>query len=142
MLKTPVTHPEILKALASAGHGGKVLIADGDYPVSTSKGPNAQVVYLNLAPNKMQTTEVLEALLKILCVEAATVMDVPGGMPSPSVWTDYKKMLSYVNPDIKLEPLERFAFYREVEKSDTALIIQTGETRDYANLLLTIGSLW
>ncbi len=38
MLKTKLTHPEILQALARAGHGSRVLIADGDYPVGTMIG--------------------------------------------------------------------------------------------------------
>lgn len=35
MLYTPLTHPTILKVLAMAGHGSKVLIADGNYPLAT-----------------------------------------------------------------------------------------------------------
>jgi L-fucose mutarotase/ribose pyranase (RbsD/FucU family) len=30
MLKTPVLHPEILYALGSAGHLGRILISDGN----------------------------------------------------------------------------------------------------------------
>ncbi|NLF56040.1 MAG: RbsD or FucU transport, partial [Candidatus Hydrogenedens sp.] len=30
MLKQRLTHPDILEALAAAGHGSKVLIADGN----------------------------------------------------------------------------------------------------------------
>lgn len=41
-----------------------------------------------------------------------------------------------------MKKLERFAFYDKVKQDDVALVIQTGETRDYACLILTIGSLW
>ena len=41
MLKYRLTHPEILAALAGAGHGSQVLIADGNYPFSTGANPAA-----------------------------------------------------------------------------------------------------
>lgn len=43
MLKTKIIHPDILAALARAGHGSRVLIADGNYPFSTTlkSGPYA-----------------------------------------------------------------------------------------------------
>jgi len=142
MLKTQVIHPIILEALAAAGHGGKVLIADGDYPVSTTKGIHAQIVYLNLVPGQMAATEVLDALQKILPIEKAQVMEVPEGHEKPEIWAIYKEMLKDERESVEFTSLERFAFYAEVANPDTALIIQTGEIRDYANLLLTIGSLW
>ena len=39
MLKTRLLHPEILNALARAGHGSRVLIADGNYPFATEAAP-------------------------------------------------------------------------------------------------------
>jgi L-fucose mutarotase len=35
MLRGSLTHPQILNALGQAGHGTKVLLADGNYPFST-----------------------------------------------------------------------------------------------------------
>ena len=142
MIKTAIIHPEILEALAAAGHGSKVLIADGDYPVSTTSGVNARIVHLNLMPGMLKTTEVLAALLKVLCIESAQVMDVPEGDPKPKIWNVYKEMFREEGLEFELGTLERFAFYDEVARDNTALVIQTGETRDYANLLLTVGSLW
>ena len=48
MLKTPLIHPDILRALGRAGHGSQILIADGNYPAGTTLGPNAELVSLNL----------------------------------------------------------------------------------------------
>jgi L-fucose mutarotase len=42
---------------------------------------------------------------------------------------------------LSIKKVERFAFYNEVADDNTSLIIQTGELREYANILLTIGSL-
>ena len=50
MLKHQLIHPQINEALGRAGHHAKILIADGNYPASTKRGPNSELVCLNLAP--------------------------------------------------------------------------------------------
>ena len=143
MLKTGLIHPEILKALAGAGHTGKVVIADGDYPVATTKGPNAEIVHLNLMPGTVSATDTLKALLTTLVVEDAYVMDVPPERDEPEIWEEFRQLLKGHLPDgVEMKPMERFEFYDNAKKDDVALVIQTGETRDYACLILTIGSLW
>ena len=71
MLKHRLIHPEINAVLGRAGHHAKVLIADGNYPASTAKGPNAKLVSLNLAPGIVTCTQVLEALLSAVPIERA-----------------------------------------------------------------------
>jgi L-fucose mutarotase len=39
MLKTRLLQPQILAALGEAGHGARVLIADGNYPLATQSNP-------------------------------------------------------------------------------------------------------
>jgi L-fucose mutarotase len=141
MLKTKLAHPQILYALGKAGHGSRVLLADGDYPVSTTAGMNAEIVHLNLCAGIVNCTQILEALLPTILVEAAAVMDVPQGQAEPQIWATYRRLLSENGYPSELEKIERFAFYEETAGDNTALVIQTGETREYANLLLTIGSL-
>ena len=63
MLKHALIHPEINEVLARAGHHSRILIADGNYPASTKKGPNARVLSLNLAPGLVTVSQVLEVLL-------------------------------------------------------------------------------
>ena len=63
MLKTNLTHPGILAALGSMGHGSKVLIADGNYPFSTHTNPAAAHIYLNLRPGLISVTDALEAVI-------------------------------------------------------------------------------
>jgi len=50
MLKHELLHPKILEVIARAGHSSQVLIADGNYPASTTLGPKAELVSLNLSP--------------------------------------------------------------------------------------------
>ena len=83
MLLTEVLHPEILAALAGAGHGSRILLADGHYPASTAVGPHARTVYLNLTPGVLDVSTVLDVLLRAIPIEAAAVMVPPVAEPEP-----------------------------------------------------------
>jgi L-fucose mutarotase len=134
MLKTRLLHPQILEALGEAGHGAQVLIADGNYPLATRSHPQARRVYLNLAPGLLRVTDVLEALVDAIPIEAAHVM-VPDRGEEPAIFADFRRLL----PGIPLEAHRRFEFYDLARGPDLALAIATGEQRIYANLILTIG---
>lgn len=134
MLKGKLIHPEILEALGKAGHGSKILIADGNYPFATAVAPRAKQVYLNLSPGMVKVTDVLRALVEAIPIETAAVMMPPGEMPP--IFAEFSEIL----PDeMALDPLERFAFYAAARDDSMALLIATGKERVYANILLTIG---
>jgi len=135
MLKTKLLHPEILRVLGCSGHFSQILIADGNYPFVSRSGAGATKVYLNLMPGIPKTTDVLEALLEMTPFQDAAVMQTPNGVIAP-VLDDYRMMLP---PGIEIRSLERQAFYDAVCSPLTSLVIATGETRRFANLLLTIG---
>ncbi len=144
MLQGRLIHPQILSALGRAGHGSQVLIADGNYPFSTRLGPRAELVSLNLAPGLVTCTQVLEALLTAIPIEAAAVMAVPREGPhalgrEPEIWQEFRTLLQAAGCDVPLEEIERFQFYDKAGTADVALTIATGERRVFANLLLTIG---
>lgn len=135
MLKSKLLHPEILRVLASSGHFSQVLIADGNYPFVSRSGPNATTVYLNLMPGIPKVTDVLEALLEMIPVQDAAIMQTPTGEQAP-IHDEFGKMLP---AGLELKRLERYAFYDAACSPLTSLVIATGETRRFANLLLTIG---
>ncbi|WP_395092434.1 RbsD/FucU family protein [Armatimonas sp.] len=137
MLKTRLIHPEILCALAMAGHRAKVLITDGNYPHSTKSNPTATKVFLNLAPGCVKVTEVLDALTHAIPIESAEVMQSEDGT-EPPIWSEFRTLL----PEIPLTERPLPEFYQAAITSDVALVIATGEQQPYANLLLTIGVLW
>jgi L-fucose mutarotase len=144
MLKTTLLHAEILTALAAAGHGSLVLIADGNYPASTSRGPNADVVHLNLMPGVVDAVTVLEAIAGAIPVEQAYVMQPLREGPyahqgDPEIWTDFARVLAEHSSPVSLEEVERQAFYAMVSTPAVALVVMSGETRLYANILLRIG---
>ena len=143
MLRAPLQQPEILAILASAGHGSKVLIADGHFPAATTLGPNARLVHLNLAPGTLGATQILEVLAKTVALEKAEVMATLKKGPyalkgEPPIWRDFRKVLTPAGVTA-LDPIERQAFYEAARSPDVALVIQSGETAIYANLLLTLG---
>lgn len=134
MISHPLVHPEILSALATAGHGSRVLVADANYPFRTVVGPNAKVVYLNLRPGLIGAEDVLEALLTAVVVESAAVM-VPGEGPEPEIFASFRRLL----PGLELTELTRSEFYAECRGDDLALLVATGEQRVFSNVLLTLG---
>jgi L-fucose mutarotase len=135
MLRTRLIHPEILGALAAAGHGSQVLISDGNFPHATATPPSARRVYLNLSPGRVTVTEVLEAVAATVPLEAAAVMR-PHDAEAPAVLEEYRALLPAGTP---VEVVERFAFYELTRGPDVTLAVATGDQRLYANLLLTIG---
>ena len=144
MLKSQLLHPHIIRALAIAGHGSKVLISDGNYPHWTKRGSNAEVVFLNLAPGLVLVTDVLKALLTAIPVEKAEVMDYARTGPNaleqdPPIWNEFRQLLHDGGQDLELEKIDRFAFYDAAGTKDVCLTVATGDQRIYANLLLTIG---
>lgn len=144
MLKNRLIHPQITAALARAGHSSKVLISDGNYPHWTRRGPNAEVVYLNLAPGKPTVTDVLDVLITAIPIEKAEVMDYARIGPyalqqDPDIWAEFTTLLKNTDCRGALTRVERFAFYELASQPDVCLTIATGEQRIYANLLLTIG---
>ena len=64
---------------------------------------------------------------------------VPGDTcGTPAIWSDFKEILNRYEPDnCKIEMVERFAFYERSKKA--YLIIASGETAIYANVLLKKG---
>jgi len=144
MLKHRLIHPKINEVLGRAGHHAKVLIADGNYPASTKKGPNAEVVCLNLTPGVVTCAQVLEALLTAIPIDAAHTMmftkDDPYTLNSdPPVWAEYAAVLRRAGVALKLEPIDKWDFYKAVETPDHVLTVQTGDQQLFANLLLSVG---
>jgi L-fucose mutarotase len=136
MLKFPLLHPEIARALGAAGHGSKVLVADSNYPFGTGASPAAARVYLNLAPGLVSAVDVLKVLAAAIPIEAAEVMTPGAELPEPPIFAEFRQVLGAGLP---LRPRGRADFYDAARHPDTALVVATGERRIYANVLLTIG---
>ena len=144
MLKTSLVHPEILRVLAGAGHHAKILIADGNYPASTKRGPRAELVHLNLAPGVVTVAQVLRAILSTVPIDHVNTMGIPPDDPyaqqgDPPVWDEYRRVIAESGANLTLEPILKWDFYRHVESPDHVLTIQTADESLWANVLLSIG---
>ena len=144
MLRHQLIHPQINAILGAAGHHATILIADGNYPASSKKGPNAQVVSLNLMPGVVTCNQVLQAILSAIPIEAVNTMmyETTGQYAlteDPPVWAEYRKTLKESGLQLELEPIEKYAFYEAVATIDHVLTVQTADTQRFANILLSVG---
>ena len=126
-------NPCILAAVSRLGHGDKILIADGNYPLNSKTG-DAEKIWVSLSPGLPTVTDVLDALQSVINVEAAAVMQ-PSEGPDPEIFKEFESML----PELELQKLGRYEFYDECTVQPLSLAIATGEKRTFANLLLTVG---
>ena len=133
MNKGKCINPCIIAAVSRLGHGDKILIADGNYPLNSKTG-NAEKIWVSLSPGMPTVTDVLDALQSIINVEAAAVMQ-PSEGPEPEIFKEFESRL----PELELRKLGRFEFYSECTDQPLGLAMATGEKRTFANLLLTVG---
>jgi L-fucose mutarotase len=144
MLKHTLIHPKINEVLGRAGHHAKVLIADGNYPASTTLGPHAELVSLNLSPGIVGVPDVLRAVLSALPVDGVHTMGIPADDPyasagEPPIWSEYRDILKDQELSLELEPIDKWEFYEAVRSPDHVLTIQTAEQALWANVLLVVG---
>jgi L-fucose mutarotase len=144
MLKHQLIHPKINEVLGRAGHHSKILIADGNYPASTKRGPNAELVCLNLSPGLVTVAQVLRALLSAIPVDHVNTMGIPADDPyaqsgEPPVWNEYRQVIAGSGVHLDLVPIQKWEFYDAVASPDHVLTIQTGDQSLWANVLLTMG---
>ncbi len=144
MLKHQLIHPRINEVLGRAGHHGLVLIADGNYPASHKRGPQSELICMNLSPGIITCEQALRAVLSALPVDRINTMGIPPNDPyakkgEPPVWNDYRRVIAEAGLKLTLEPILKWDFYQAVASPDHVLTIQTGDQALWANVLLTIG---
>jgi L-fucose mutarotase len=144
MLKHQLIHPRINEVLGRAGHHAKILIADGNYPASTKKGPNAEVVCLNLSPGIVTVAQALRAVLSAIPIDAVNTMGIPADDPyakfgEPPAWKEFRQIIKDAGASAEMQSIMKWDFYKAVESSDHVLTIQTADQALWANVLLTVG---
>lgn len=131
--------PDALDALARMGHGDEVAIVDANFPAERiARQGGARLVHVPGATSD----QLLEAVLRLLPLddfgpERAWTMQVVGdaGAVPPPVAQMRAVLAGAGEPPPAT--LERTAFY---ERAGGAFaLLQTGDTRKYANLLLRKG---
>lgn len=135
-----ILSPELLKALCEMGHGDRLVIADGNFPCE-SVGKNARVVRCD----GHGVPELLEAILQVFPLDTyvekpvALMQVVPGDDAKTPIWDEYTRILSKAEGRdfSSVETVERFAFYEQARSA--YLIVATGESAIYANIMLQKG---
>ena len=123
-----------MEVLARSGHFAQVVIADGNLPVGAMTGSNSTTVHLNFRPGLLDALTVLKGILEVCPVQGVIVMEKPAEA-NAEIHNAYKELLG----DVTWDKMERWAFYDKIRDPNTTLIIQTGEQRRFANLILTVG---
>ena len=137
-----IISPELLKALCEMGHGDTLCIADGNFPAETM-GKNAIVI----RADGHGVPELLDAILTLMPLDTyvekpVSLMElVPNdvGKIETPIWDEYKKTIERhdCRGDKTVQNVERFAFYEKAK--DCYVIIATGESAVYANIILQKG---
>ncbi|NRA99198.1 MAG: ribose ABC transporter [Rhodobacteraceae bacterium] len=133
----PLLSPDLLHALAAMGHGDDIVIADANYPGSSS-GPQC------IRADGVSATDILRAVLSVMPLDTfvpdpALTMQVVGDASAiPEAVADFQRIIdATADAPAPIASLERFAFYDRA--SSAFAIVQTGETRLYGNIILKKG---
>ena len=135
MIKTEIIHPDLLQALAQCGHKANILIADANYSFLTNSSPRARIIYLNFSPGLISSVVILQKMLGYINIEKAVLMSCPDDLDN-TIAREYRTLLA---ESTAVEYVTREAFYALAKSSDTLLVVASGETRRFANILLTVG---
>ena len=87
----------------------------------------------------------LDAILTLLPLDTYSdyqvglMQVVPGDSTVPVIWDEYKSLLEAYHKDAEIKEFERFEFYQQAERA--YLVIQTGESALYGNIILKKGVL-
>ena len=144
MLKgiSPLVSPELLSALSRMGHGDELVLGDAHFPAETFGKAAGAVV---LRADGIPAAALLDAILPLFELDSygtdapmITMEAVPGDTLDPDVEASYRAAADrHGYAWAKMSRLERYAFYERAKKA--FLIVQTGETRKYGNLILRKG---
>lgn len=132
-----IISPEMMKILMEMGHGDEIVLADGNFPAASC----AQRL---VRADGHGVPALLEAILSLFPLDTyaeysvGLMAVVPGDPVKPVIWDEYKRLADIYEPGAgKFEFIERFAFYERAKQAYA--IVATGETAQYANVILKKG---
>lgn len=128
----PILTGDLLAALDHLGHGDELVVADANFPAYRVGADVVECPGL-AAP---AIVEALRTVLPLDTYEAESVllMAAEGGERLP---VQHELVAAAAAPADRVAELERFAFY---ERAGSArLVVRSGETRPYGNLIVRKG---
>ena len=138
MLKgiSPLISPELLKILSEMGHGDEIVLADAHFPAH-SVGQRV------VRADGIGAAALLEGVLQLIPLDQYdqnnfVLMEVvPGDNVKPVIWDCYRQILRTAEPDAEPTFMERFKYYERAKNA--YCVVATGETAQYANIILKKG---
>lgn len=135
----PILSPELLKVLCEMGHTDELTIGDGNFPGHTY---GKKVIRLD----GHGVPEVLDAILQVFPLDTyvdkpVTLMGVVKGDPAKTpIWDTYKEIVAKHDERgaACFEEIDKWDFYEKTKEKST-VVIMTGETAIYANIILKKG---
>lgn len=135
----PILSPELLKVLCEMGHTDELTIGDGNFPGHTY---GKKVIRLD----GHGVPEVLDAILQVFPLDTyvekpVTLMSVvKGDTAKTPIWDTYKEIVAkYDDRGVScFEEIDKWEFYDRTKDKST-VVIMTGETAIYANIILKKG---
>ena len=132
----PAIGPELLKVLAEMGHGDEIILADAHFPGHSF---NDQV----LRSDGVKITTLLDGILPLFELDSyddplIMMQAVEGDSLDPYVESSYRAEIEKHAPNApEVIRIGRFEFYDRAEKA--AVVVMTGETAKYGNIILKKG---
>jgi L-fucose mutarotase len=126
----PLLTGDLLAALDAMGHGDAVVLADAHFPA-------ARVARRLLVAPAVGTPDLLRAVRTVLPLDdepAVDLMTSADGVPL-AVQRELAHAAGTGLDEVRF--LDRFEFYREAEQA--FVVVRTGDTRTYANVLVRKG---
>ena len=138
MLKgiSPLVSPELLKILSEMGHGDEIVLADAHFPAHSVGQRVVRADGVGMVP-------LLKGILQLIPLDqydqsnCVLMSVVPGDDVKPVIWEEYQAVLEAEEPPVELSFMERYAYYERAKKA--YCVIATGETAQYANIILKKG---
>jgi len=134
---SPLFSPELLAAIYRMGHGDEIVLADAHFPGNS-------VNNFVIRADGLKIADLLDAILPLFALDeyvddpVVMMACVPGDEPDPEVEADYRAAIGRHAPDSQgIQFIERFAFYDRAKAA--FVVVMTGETRKYGNILLKKG---
>ncbi|MFV0527488.1 MAG: RbsD/FucU family protein [Lachnospiraceae bacterium] len=135
----PILSPELLKVLCEMGHTDELTIGDGNFPGHTY---GKKVIRLD----GHGVPEILDAILQVFPLDTyvekpVTLMAlVEGDTAKTPIWDTFKEIVARHDERGAdcFEEIDKWDFYDKT-KEKSSVVIMTGETAIYANIILKKG---
>lgn len=134
-----IISPELLKILCEMGHTDELTIGDGNFPGHTY---GKKVIRMD----GHGVPEILDAILQLFPLDTyvdhpVTLMGVvPGDDVKTPIWDKYKEIVAKHDERgaACFEEIDKWDFYDRT-KNHSSVVIMTGESELYANIILKKG---